>query len=110
MFATASSDARLYEVVHQLLEMTRNECNERREAERHDYPGPLLVAPYRGANLPGSNEFRAFACRDISPKGFCLLCDGKPDFTRLVVALGNVPFRFLSPRSCMRPKPSWMNG
>ena len=46
--------------------------------------------------MPSQSEFGHVKFQDISPKGFSYYASESPDHGRVIVALGSVPFAFLT--------------
>ncbi len=100
-----SADAGFYALVHELIEaektLTRGrssalETGEERAAGRRPFDCQQLLAPYDGDRLPSQSEFRPVACHDLTPGGFSFVSPEKVEFDQLVVALGQVPFKFFT--------------
>ena len=88
-------DAAFYDMIHHLIEAQSIDLGgERREGERRDYEHVQLLAPYRDSTMPVQADFHQARCQDISPTGFSFHAWDRPDFERVVVALGTVPFVF----------------
>jgi hypothetical protein len=93
---SVDADARLYEMVHTLLQQTETLASpdNRRDNERQDYKAVQLVALCRDGQLPAQADFFHVECHDIAPQGFSFFMNDAPDYPELVVALGRVPFSF----------------
>lgn len=97
------ADASFYEQVHELVEAERNLALQGRSAEqraddRRVFECPQLLAPFDGVRLPNQSEFRTALCQDLSPGGFAFVSPSRFEFEQLVVALGQVPFKFFTAR------------
>jgi hypothetical protein len=96
------ADANFYALVHELIEAEKAFADGRRPAAegrasgRRQFDCQQLLAPYDGARLPSQSEFRAVACQDLSPGGFSFLLPERAEFEAVVVALGQVPFKFFT--------------
>jgi len=88
-------DALFQSIATLIHEQRRNTAMDRRKNERHAYPCIQLVAPYDGEHLPEQADFERVRCHDLSPKGFAFLTDKRPTQRQVIVALGQVPFKFL---------------
>jgi hypothetical protein len=109
-----AADADFYTLVHQLVESEKSlarkgqSVTERRAANRQPFDCTQLLAPFRGDRLPSQAEFRPVVCQDLSAGGFAFLSPDRIDFDELIVALGQVPFRFFAARvqneSCVRAR------
>jgi hypothetical protein len=101
---SVASDAAFYTVVHEAIESERNYAGrnqpvaEQRAADRRPFDCQQLLAPFDGVHLPGQSEFCRVACQDLSPGGFSFVWLKRVDFEDLVVALGQVPFKFFTAR------------
>ena len=94
-----NTDAAFFDLVHQLLQIDDEPGPpNRRDQVRHPYRCVQLMAPYDGRELPTQAAFRRVQCRDISPRGFSFFADERPDYQYMIVALGPIPFTFLSAR------------
>jgi hypothetical protein len=99
---TSGADASFYALVHELIEAEkafaegRQSPPEVRAAGRRTFDCQQLLAPYDGARLPSQSEFRQVACRDLSSGGFSFLLPERAEFDAVVVALGQVPFKFFT--------------
>jgi PAS domain S-box-containing protein len=67
-----------------------NHLNQRRHARR-SYRCPQKIAPLRGAAPPSPEEFFDVLCEDLSAGGFSFYLECEPDFSQVVVALGQSP-------------------
>jgi len=89
------SDDALYAEITELLNEQRVLLgSDRRSHDRRSYECPQLVAPYDGESLPRQDEFRPERCNDLSSSGFSFLTAQRPANSKVVVALGQVPFLF----------------
>jgi hypothetical protein len=79
-------------LIHEQRQATRKD---RRDIERHAYRCVQLVAPFDGQQLPEQREFQQVMCHDLSPQGFSFLVGDRPVTRQVIVALGQVPFKFL---------------
>jgi hypothetical protein len=96
---SSTADADLFALIHRLLDEDRLESpRERRGGKRLAFVYDQLIAPYVGERLPNQSEFQLVQCHDLSPSGFSFRSNVEPAYDRLIVALGNVPFTFLSAR------------
>jgi hypothetical protein len=97
------ADASFYEQVHQMVEAERDfalqgASAEQRADDRRAFECPQLLAPFDGVRLPSQSEFRTALCQDLSPGGFAFVSSERVEFEQLVVALGQVPFKFFTAR------------
>ena len=76
--------------------MREESADDRRGFGRRSFACPQLVAPYDGKELPAQASFRLVDCIDICSSGFSFLTDKIPDQQYLVIALGTVPFAFVT--------------
>jgi hypothetical protein len=96
------ADASFYALVHELIEAekafvdSRQSAPEGRASGRRLFDCQQLLAPYDGNRLPSQSEFRPVACQDLSPGGFSFLLSQPAEFEAVVVALGQVPFKFFT--------------
>ena len=96
------ADASFYALVHELIEAEklfaeeRQRASEGRAAGRRAFDCQQLLAPFDGVRLPSQSEFRQVACRDLSPGGFSFVMSERAEFEAVVVALGQVPFKFFT--------------
>jgi len=91
---TQTDDASFFALVHDVLggEKPRAE-----RAPRHAFNCLQLIAPViDGEQLPDQSQFKSVECQDLSPTGFSYISDEPPPHWGLVVALGRVPFIFLT--------------
>ena len=92
-----TQDAGFFSAVHQMLERNRHDNDsERRGGDRHNYTCLQLIAPIVNGKLPDQSQFRRVQCLDLSQSGFSYLAAEPPTEEDLIVALGSVPFTFLS--------------
>jgi hypothetical protein len=97
MIIRETTDATLFSLVHGVLEAERQrEAKERREGRRHSYRCLQLIAPLRDGELPDQSMFQPMQCVDLSAGGLAYLTPELPDSQQLIVALGTVPFLFLT--------------
>ena len=83
---------------HQDQEPLRTSTDNRQEI-RHSCRMPYLIAPYDNGRLPMRGQFREYEGRDISSKGFSFAASSRPDFSSLVVAIGDPPrLKYLTAR------------
>lgn len=61
---------------------------DRRREPRHEFDCVQRIAPYRDGRVPAADEFREVHCRDLSSGGFSFWLPSPPDYSSLVVALG----------------------
>jgi diguanylate cyclase len=61
---------------------------ERRHSPRHKFERIQRIAPYRAGRVPAADEFHDVRCRDISAGGFSFWLPSPPDYSALVIALG----------------------
>jgi hypothetical protein len=100
----AGADASFYALVHELIEAEkafteqRRPAPEGRAAGRRRFDCQQLLAPFDGVRLPSQSEFRQVACQDLSAGGFSFVISERAEFTAVVVALGQVPFKFFTAR------------
>jgi hypothetical protein len=64
---------------------------EQRGSQRRSFQYRQMIAPMLTDVMPTRDDFYAVDCKDISASGFAFLVDRKPDFEKLVVALGRAP-------------------
>jgi len=64
---------------------------EMRSSPRRTYQYRQVVAPLFGDKLPAKSHFFEVICQDISAGGFSFHLDMRPEFTRVVVGLGQLP-------------------
>jgi len=89
------ADADLYREISELLNEQRALLgSDRRTDDRRPYACLQLVAPYDGETLPSQDEFRRERCNDLSASGFSFVSARRPATSKIVVALGQVPFLF----------------
>ena len=91
-----TDDAEFFGNIHELLEKQSQKTTNRRGAERQAFECTQLLAPYDGTTLPNSADFSPVLCHDISPTGFSFFSPQRPDYQLVVVALGDIPFRFFA--------------
>lgn len=97
MPVSETSDAAFFDLVHSLLEADKQDVSaERRETPRTAYDCVQLMAPYDGKTLPVQAGFFKVRCYDISPRGFSFFAFDVPSFDKVVVALGAIPFTFVT--------------
>ncbi len=65
---------------------------DRRRSPRRPYRYRQLVAPVVDDRMPAAEEFCEVECEDISAGGLSFYYPERPEFTQIVVALGQVPF------------------
>ena len=96
------ADASFYALVHELIEAEKALAEQRRPAPegraagRRRFDCQQLLAPFDGVRLPSQSEFRQVACQDLSPGGFSFVTTERAEFEAVVVALGQVPFKFFT--------------
>jgi diguanylate cyclase (GGDEF)-like protein len=61
---------------------------ERRHSPRHKFERLQRIAPYSDGRVPAADEFQDVRCRDISAGGFSFWLPSPPDYSSLVIALG----------------------
>jgi len=89
------ADVDLYREITELLQEQRSLLgSDRRTNDRRPYECLQLVAPYDGVSLPGQEAFRQERCNDLSSTGFSFISTRRPATSKVVVALGQVPFLF----------------
>ena len=99
-----TADASFFTLVHELIEAEKSFAREhstpadQRAADRRQFDCQQLLAPFDGIRLPSQSEFRQVICQDISPGGFSFVLEDRAEFDELVVALGQVPFKFFTAR------------
>jgi hypothetical protein len=92
-------DVDFFGLVHHVLEGCHPAASaERRGSNRREYSCHQFIAPYIDGRLPQPSAFRSVRCQDLSPCGFSFLEPSLPECEYLVVALGAVPYIFLSAR------------
>ncbi len=94
-------DVDFFNLVHDLLLVpgADDPDGERRDRVRRPYEYRQLISPYQvDGELPNQTTFRPVVCCDISPGGMSFRTVHRPDYERLVVALGKVPFTFIEAR------------
>lgn len=89
-----TQDAEIFSSIHDFLEEQSQKTANRRCDERQAFERTQLLAPYDGTTLPNSADFLPVFCYDISPSGFSFYAPQRPDYQLVVVALGDIPFRF----------------
>ncbi len=90
-----AADAALYNLVDHVLKVQPSPAGpERRQSHRHSFDCIQLVAPYDGRRLPSQAEFCKVRCQDLSRSGFSYYCRDLPKTKFVIIALGNLPFRF----------------
>ncbi len=91
------SDATFFSLVHHVLEASKTEQDqERRDNKRHQFSCTQLLAPYRDGRMPGQEQFQHIRCHDLSPTGFSFYSAEPYVEKDLIVALGKIPFIFIS--------------
>jgi hypothetical protein len=99
-----ASDSEFYALVHELVEAEKlfaqhgQSAAEQRAANRKAFACQQLLAPFDGHRLPSQSEFRPMVCQDLSAGGFAFVAPQRVEFDQLVVALGQVPFKFFTAR------------
>jgi hypothetical protein len=97
-----AADASFFALVHEVIESEKSFARrhqlaeDQRAADRRPFDCVQLLAPFDGTRLPSQSEFRPVACHDLSPGGFSFVLNERADFEQLVVALGQVPFKFFT--------------
>ena len=92
MFGTSNIDANFYRLIHQMAgPQLRDEPAERRDGARRPFSGVQRIAPRRGDNFPGDDEFVQVRCYDLTRAGFSFFLPIRPDFSELVAAFGTPP-------------------
>jgi hypothetical protein len=91
-----SPDTALFDLVHDLLKEETTAARNRRREERRPYNCVQLLAPFDGERLPMQAEFRPVRCRDLSQRGFSFYTTAPPAHPQVVIALGQVPFKFFA--------------
>jgi hypothetical protein len=84
----------LHELLAQSVRNGDTHQHERRRDQRYPFCRVQLMAPCGDDCLPSSSDFRQVQCSDLSPRGFSYLAQEPPNFKYLIVALGDVPFKF----------------
>ncbi len=102
----AAADAGFYELVYELLEAERarqaraappaGRDENHRQSSRRSFKCVQLLAPFRDGRLPSQAEFRPVLCRDLSSGGFSFYSENRIDCRQVIVALGQVPFKFFT--------------
>jgi hypothetical protein len=88
-------DAGFFASVSSAIEAARQrESPERRDSNRREFSCVQLVASMHGGRLPDQSQFRPVRCRNLSPTGFSFIAPRPVDSEEVIVALGQVPFRF----------------
>lgn len=84
-------DIELYNLVHELLNQEKSSegASERRRRSRRPFAAKHRIAPFRGGEMPGRDQFFTVRCRDLNEGGFAFLLPQRPDFRELVVAFGS---------------------
>jgi hypothetical protein len=91
------ADAEFFALVHQVLDAQHHRPGiERREKRRQRYPRWQFIAPLLNDELPAADDFEQFLCYDLSESGFSYLALEPPPSQRLVVALGDASYIYLS--------------
>ncbi len=103
---SAADDTNFFARVHELLEAERQRLADtpstaggnknHRQSDRRPFDGVQLLAPYRDGRLPSQADFRLVHFRDLSSGGFSFLSEDRTDFEHVIVALGQVPFKFFA--------------
>ena len=99
-----TGDASYFSLMHDLIEaeksFAREHCTpaDQRTVDRRQFDCQQLLAPFDGIRLPSQSEFRQVVCQDLSPGGFSFVMPDCVDFEEVVVALGQVPFKFFTAR------------
>jgi len=92
MFGTSDIDANFYRLIHQMVgPLLKDEPAERRDGARRPFSAVQRIAPRRGANFPGDDEFVQVRCYDLTRAGFSFFLPIRPDFNELVAAFGTPP-------------------
>lgn len=60
---------------------------ERRKSPRQRFPVKQMVAPFY-RKMPKSDQFVEVSCRDLSTSGVSFYWPGVPDFSKIIVGLG----------------------
>lgn len=90
-------NAEFFEMVHRLLQEEEDRRpQDRRTDKRRPYRCKQLVAAYDRERLPTPSDFKLVACEDISERGLAFFERHEPSYSHIVVALGVVPFTFLT--------------
>jgi hypothetical protein len=89
--------AAFFDMVHRLLEEdAAQRPRDRRIDKRRPYRCKQLLAPYDRQRLPTPGDFKIVSCEDISQRGLAFFEKQPPAYDHVVVALGAVPFTFLT--------------
>jgi hypothetical protein len=83
---------------------------EMRSSPRRPYEYQQSIAPMYGGCIPSRKDFVPVECRDISAGGLAFYLSGRPDFDRLVVALGRHPNQTFFTARVVRTEPTERDG
>lgn len=89
----SSYDAAMLDSLNSLIH-SASDHTARRAYAREPFHCVQLLAPYDGEVLPDQRAFRQVRCEDLSRGGFCFLTVQEPNYDRVIVALGQIPFQF----------------
>lgn len=92
-----TADADFFALVHHVLEAhSREHEGNRRDSRRQPYPRLQYIAALGEVRLPVAEDFEQILCHDLSPTGFSFLAPQPPSSERLVVALGDAPYIYVT--------------
>ena len=106
---TTEFDLGLFDTISALIQEQHAATRpNRREGERRPFPCQQLLAPYDGAELPGTDKLRLVQCYDLSPQGFSFQANEKFETDQVIICLGRIPFQFFV-AEVVRVKPTYSN-
>lgn len=89
-------DATFFKLIHQLREAKGDDGGvEQRHAERLPFRSMQRIAPLLAPGVPAESAFFDVRCVDLNRRGFAFLLPEPPEFSRLVVSLGQPPQELL---------------
>jgi hypothetical protein len=92
-----TADADFFALVHHVLEaQDRDPSTNRRDNRRRRYSRVQFIAPLGDVRLPVADDFEQILCYDLSPSGFSFLVTEPPSSERLVVALGEGTYIYVT--------------
>lgn len=96
MDGSEANDPELFDLVHRLLHGEQpNRVVDRRDDPRRSFRCIQLMAFYTPPQMPNAAEFQQIPCDDLSTQGLGFFLREEPIHKHVVIALGNVPFKFL---------------
>jgi len=93
-----TTDEAFFEMIHELLEkglVDHSPQKEKRRNKRLPFECKQLMAPQISQSLPQAANFSTVDCYDLSSRGFSFFAGIEPEYSELVVAMGDVPFTFI---------------